>query len=213
MCPAPSPQPWHPCPDPDNAQEFQSWAGQEFPCSVRGLGPSQWPPQPCPRVPRPRVSVCGGCVPRRTLGQQDKRYFLSPSLSFPCQAPPGASGAEARPPSDSISYQVNPCRAGLEGQENRDMPAGKVTRCDRPTAPVATPVPGLAHLLLTLRHKKPALKPVATSLLFLVLSFTVSRNFRPHEMSSCSSITNSGGFNVQTNPRRKPKPFFKVISC
>lgn len=122
MCPAPRPQPWHPCPDPDNAQEF--------PCSVRGLGPSQWPPQPCPRVPRPGVWVCGGCVPRRTLGQQDKRYFLSPSLSFPCQAPPGASGAEARPPSDSISYPVNPCRAGLEGQENRDMPAGKVTRCD-----------------------------------------------------------------------------------
>lgn len=89
-----------------------------------------------------RVSDSGGwgrAAPEDPL-EQDKRYFLSPSLSFPCQAALGASGAEARPPSDSISDPFNPFRAGLEGQKNRDIPAGEVTRCDRP-------VLGLVHLL------------------------------------------------------------------
>lgn len=69
-------------------------------------------------------------LPRRTLGGQDKHIFSaenSPSVSFPCPAPPGASGAAARPPADSTSYPLNPCRAGAERQESQFIPVGKLT--------------------------------------------------------------------------------------
>lgn len=101
-----------------------------------GLGPTQWPPRPCPcgtaTFPGPsghgRGSLCwgaGAVLPRRTLGGKDKRIFSaenSPSVSFPCPAPPGASGAAARPPADGISYPLNPCGAGAERQESQFIP-------------------------------------------------------------------------------------------
>lgn len=80
-----------------------------------------------------RGSLClgaGAVLPRRTLRGQDKRIFSaenSPSVSFPCPALPGASGAAARPLAHSISYPLNPCGAGLESQESRFIPMGKLT--------------------------------------------------------------------------------------
>lgn len=71
----------------------------------------------------------GAVLPRRTLGRQDKRIFSaenSPSVSFPCPALPGASGAAARPPADSISYPLNPCGAGAERQESQFIPSGEL---------------------------------------------------------------------------------------
>lgn len=128
----------HPCPNPGKAQEPRGCTGHKSPVAwgAVGLGPTQWPPRPCPcgtaTFPGPsghgRGSLCwgaGAVLPRRTLGGKDKRIFSaenSPSVSFPCPAPPGASGAAARPPADGISYPLNPCGAGAERQESQFIP-------------------------------------------------------------------------------------------
>lgn len=128
----------HPCPDPSKAQEPRGCTGHKSPVAwgAVGLGPAQWPPRPCPCETATfsgpsghgRGSLCwgaGAVLPRRTLGGKDKRIFSaenSPSVSFPCPAPPGASGAAARPPAEGISYPLNPCGAGAERQESQFIP-------------------------------------------------------------------------------------------
>lgn len=103
-------------------------------------------------------------LPGRTLGGQDKRIFSaenSPSVSFPCPALPGASGAAARPLAHSISYPLNPCGAGLESQESWFIPMGKLTNLSTGEGETALVIAdgsagagmGSPYLLLTPGHK------------------------------------------------------------
>lgn len=107
----------------------------------------------------------GAVLPRRTLGRQDKRIFSaanSPSVSFPCPAPLGASGAAARPRAASISYPLNPCGAGVEWQESQFILVGKLkclsTGEDATALVIAdgsiTARTGSPNLLLTPGHKR-----------------------------------------------------------
>lgn len=144
----PSPQPWHPCLDSDNAQEFQSCAGHEFPSLVRGLGPSQRPPQPCPHVLRPGVgAVCPG-------GPSASRIsVIFSALPFPSLARLRREHQvqqQGHHHPTAFPTGLTPAGQGWRARKTR-----KVTRCDPLlwSLPVTPPLLGLPHLLLTLGHQ------------------------------------------------------------
>lgn len=111
---------------------------------------------------------------------------------------------------DSVSDPINPCRAGLEGQEHRDVPTGKVTRCDR----LLCSLPVLGLLLLLTRTSSQTccyLSSIPRS----VLHNYGFPNFGPHKLS----ITNLGGFNSHKKPPEKAKailqsaPYTSPANC
>lgn len=205
MCP----NPWHPCPDPN--QEFQICAGHESPAHCRGRDPLSATSalSPCPQ------GVCawglGPCCPGGHSAQSRIRVIFS-ALPFPSLAKLRREHQVQQQGHRATAFPtpLTPAGQGWRGRKTGD----KVTRCDRLLC--SLPVLGLV-LLLTPGHPNQLSKLLL--LKFYSFTTTVSPNFGPHKLSGCSSITNLGGFNSKNKPPEKAKailqsaPYTSPANC